>query len=81
VGNTSFLSQDSSLYFSPSLYKGDIMDVKELTYTFTFTFTENEMAIIMTGLGELPARVSNDLINRLNKEGAEIKEKISNDSD
>lgn len=57
------------------------MDVKELTYTFTFTFTENEMAIIMTGLGELPARVSNDLINRLNKQGAEIKEKISNDSD
>jgi len=79
VGNTSFLSQDSSLYFSPSLYKGDIMEDKELT--FTFTFTENEMAIIMTGLGELPARVSNDLINRLNKEGAEIKENVSNDSD
>ena len=49
--------------------------------TFTFTFTESEMAVIMTGLGELPARVSNDLINRLNKEGAEIKGELSNDTD
>ena len=41
---------------------------------YTFSFTEEEMGIIMHCLGEAPARMTNGLINRINEEGAKMKE-------
>jgi len=48
----------------------------ELERPYTFNFSEEEMGVIMFCLGEQPARISVDLINRLNEEGAEQKEKL-----
>lgn len=46
---------------------------------YTFNFSEEEMGTIMFCLGEQPARIGLDLINRLNQEGAEQKEKLQSD--
>ncbi len=35
---------------------------------YTFTFTEQETNVILTALGELPAKVSLHLINRIHSE-------------
>jgi hypothetical protein len=36
--------------------------------SYTFTFDRNELQTVMNGLGELPARVSIALINRIQHE-------------
>lgn len=51
------------------------MDDNERLYTFSFT--EEEMGVIMYCLGEAPARMTTDLINRINEEGAEQKEQYA----
>jgi len=43
---------------------------------YQFNFSEEEMGIIMYCLGEQPAKISMDLIKRLNEEGAVQKEKL-----
>ena len=43
---------------------------------YQFNFSEEEMSTIMYCLGEQPARISMNLIQRLNEEGAVQKEKL-----
>jgi len=38
---------------------------------FTFTFTEEELNLVFRGLGELPAKLSLELIQKLSKEAQE----------
>tara|TARA_B100002019_G_C21074115_1_gene500515 strand:- start:40 stop:267 length:228 start_codon:yes stop_codon:yes gene_type:complete len=56
------------------LYFFKELDMEDEEKLYTFSFTEEEMGIIMHCLGEAPARMTNGLINRINEEGAKMKE-------
>lgn len=48
---------------------------------FTFIFTEQELNILVSGLAELPAKVSFDLINKIHKEVKEQSEEKKEQSE